>query len=325
MTTDACFNKAVPANHEESNSDSTQGNPYSHLDPSIQRLANGSYEDRAKRILSDITVYHPNFLGLLNEAEWMVREPRRSRARGIFVSANPGMGKTLLAKELSLKFPLRNQSGGGELASAKCAVQICMSGARQTKAVLNRILEATGAPISKSVTVGDQEIAVAAHLRRLNCGLLILDEMQDLGGARVGEQVRVLEVIKYLMNELSLPVVALGTESATTPFKSDPHLAARFEVLSLPMWEVGDDLADFLRTFERFLPLKEASDLGKESMQQLLVKKSGGITDGVLKCVRRAALWAMVEGGEKITMELIKRSSFMPDVASLLGEMPDAA
>ena len=325
MTTDACFNEAAPSIHEESNSDSTQGSSYPHLDPSIQALADGSNEDRAKRILSDITVYHPNFLGLLNEAEWMVREPRRSRARGIFVSANPGMGKTLLAKELARMFPLKNQSGGREQASAKCAVQISMSGARQTKAILNRILEATGAPISRSVTVGDQEIAVAAHLRRLNCGLLILDEMQDLGGARAGEQVRVLEVIKYLMNELSLPVVALGTESATTPFKSDPHLAARFEVLSLPTWKVGDDLADFLNTYERFLPLKKASDLGKESMQELLVKKSAGITDGVLRCVRRAALWAVVEGGERITMELVKRSTFMPDVSSLLGDMPNAA
>jgi hypothetical protein len=310
---------------EESATDSPQGSQYPHLDPSILVLADGPNEDRAKRILSDITVYHPNFVGLLNEAEWMVREPRRSRARGIFVSANPGMGKTLLAKELSRMFPLLNRSIDGEQQPAKCAVQISMSGARQTKAILNRILEATGAPITRSVTVGDQEIAVAAHLRRLNCGLLVLDEMQDLGGARAGEQVRVLEVIKYLMNELSLPVVALGTESATTPFKSDPHLAARFEVHALPTWKVGDDLADFLNAYERFLPLKKASDLSKDSMQELLVKKSAGTTDGVLRCIRRAALWAIVEGGEKITMELVKRSTFMPDVADLLGSKCNAA
>ena len=297
----------------------------SHLDEKVVPVLSLSVAERARHILSDVTLYHPNFLGLLNEAEWMVREPRRSRARGIFLAADPGMGKTLLSQELARMFPMQNRPRDSLNEGAWCAVSISMSGARRTKAVLNRILEATGAPIGKTVTIGDQEIAVVAHLRRLNCGLLILDETQDLLGAQETEQLRVMEVIKYLMNELSLPVLALGTNPESTPFKLDPHLAARFEIMPLPAWEVGDDLATFLSDYERTLPLKRASGLSKKSIQELLVKRTGGITDGILRCLRNAALWAMVDGTERITVELLGRARYRPDIEFIKEELDHAA
>lgn len=278
--------------------------------------------DRIQRVLGEIVVYYPVFAGLINEAEWLLRQPRLSRASGMLVLADPGMGKSMLAADLCNRFPIdrRRSDTGGQ---SPCVVSISMSGARQSKAVLDRVLTATGAPIGRIRTVSDYELAVISHLQRLGCGMLILDEVQDVVGSQQSEQLRVLEIVKNLMNVLKIPVLALGTSSAATPFQADAHLAARFQPYSLPLWTKGEDLGGFLEAIEKELPLRKESDLKAESMQDALLAVSNGVTDTIMKRIRRAAVWAIVEGTERITIKSIKELRPMPEVGCL--DLPVAA
>ncbi|HZR02491.1 MAG TPA: TniB family NTP-binding protein [Burkholderiales bacterium] len=310
---------AVATDHSDFVLEPRASLPRTHVAAAIGAWLDKTDEERIARILSDIEIIHPTLEGLLNEADWLVLEPRRHRARGIVLTGPHGSGKSVYAKIVQARYPLHGPPADPDDRPAPKALLIQMSGARRTKAVLSRILEATKVPVSKSITISDRELLVVETLRRINCGVLILDEMQDILQAPEGEQVRVLEIIKFLMNTLSLPIIAIGPPSAGEAFRADPNLQARFEVLSIPAWEVGDDFALFLATLEQYLPLRKPSGLAGTEMQKALIKHTGGNLDGILTRVRMAAVNAVVNGTERITVRALEAPIARPSIEKLKG------
>jgi len=296
-----------------------------HLREEARSWLDKPIEQRLERILKDIDIIHPDLFGLLNEVHWLIHEPRRRRARGLVISGNPGSGKTVLAAILQKKYPVEGAVAKGPEPVPPKVLAIQMSGIRTTKAMLKRILEATKVPVSKSITTDDMELLVVDTLRRMNCSLLILDEMQDVLQARESEQLRVLEIIKYLMNALKLPVLALGTEDACVAFRADSHLQARFQILKLSAWKLGDDFKAFLEAYEEHLPLKRPSNLGSMKMQKALVKCTGGNLDAIVTRLQSAAVHAVLDGTERITAEALETKSARPHIEALLPQWQLAA
>jgi hypothetical protein len=65
-----------------------------------------------------------------------------------------------------------------------------------------------------------------------------------------------LNVIKYLGNELQIPIVAAGTHDAFNAVQSDPQLSNRFEPALLRRWALTDEYLRLLASFEVALPLE---------------------------------------------------------------------
>jgi len=74
-------------------------------------------------------------------------------------------------------------------------------------------------------------------LTNLETRMIILDEFQNtLAGSGIRLR-RFLNGIKYLGNELSIPIVVAGTPETLNVLQSDPQIANRFEPAFLPKWE----------------------------------------------------------------------------------------
>ncbi|HTF65456.1 MAG TPA: TniB family NTP-binding protein [Edaphobacter sp.] len=71
-------------------------------------------------------------------------------------------------------------------------------------------------------------------LPKLGVQVLIIDEIHHLLAGNSVRQKWFLNVIKYLGNELKLPIVAVGTQDAFNAISTDPQLANRFEPAVLP-------------------------------------------------------------------------------------------
>lgn len=304
-TEDSNANASIPPATQSNPPGETQ--PYDHLHPGLLSVMNASLAARVRRVLTDVMILHPHLVGLLNEVEWLIHEPTRQRARGLVVVGSPGSGKTAVCEHITKAYP-SNLDGQ----KRPRAVVISMSGARKTKDILNRILAATGAPVSRRYTTSDHERLTLETLQRMQCRLLVLDECQDVAQIAEREQMRVLETLKYLMNSLRMPILALGTEPARHMFRVDSHLQARFDVLDLPRWTVGSDFAAFLDALERCMPLKQPSGLSSEKMQAALIKASGGILDKILSRIRLVAVNAILDGSEQVTVDAILKGSTRP-------------
>lgn len=290
-----------------------------HLNPRIFHLLDAPQHQRIEHILMDRIIPYPVFEGILEEVHWLIMAPKCSRARGLIVEGVPNSGKTEIANTVLRHYPI--SAIDTPTNRRPRAVFISISGARTTKAILNRILEKIGVPTPQSSTMGDREALVIHSLRKMNCCLLIIDEIQDALNFRESEQVRVFEVIKYLMNELRMPVLALGADRAAGAFRADKHLAARFDAITIPQWVVGNEFAHFLRTYEEYLPLKFRSDLARPEIQKILIKETGGITGDIVKKINILAMNAVVSGEERITQEALKQAQVRPPVSVLRSQI----
>lgn len=270
-----------------------------------------SSAERMQFITEDRLIRYPALNLVVAQAEWMLHEPRRSRAPGLIVCAVAGNGKTTIAELLHRHY------GDYDRPDLPCAVSVSMAGVRDARSLYGRIMEELGSPARISHRISDRELIVQRLLRDVDCRLMVLDEVQDILLGNTREQTRALEGIKLLMNELRLPVLALGTTQAEQGFKADQHLDARFKTVHIPLWKADQTLANFLATYERALPLRQTSRLADQDKMQLLVERSRGVLDGIMSRVKNAALAAIVDGSEQITLEHLRNAEFRPAVCAI--------
>ncbi len=293
-----------------------QMQPEGRLHPAAERALQASDSDRAKMIIQDHMLHYPVMKQVMSEADWMVYEPRQVRARGLIVCSGRGNGKTSLADLIHRRYSAYHDP------DLPCTVRVSISGVRDPRALYGRILEELGSPARISHRLSDRELLVQRLLRDVDCRLLVLDEVQDvlLGSER--EQQRALEGIKLLMNEVHLPVLAFGTETAGKAFIADPHLQARFVHVNMPTWKADSTLANFLAAYERVLPLKNPSNLASPDKLKYLASVGEGILGKVVGRVKNAALAAITDGTECITLETLKQAVTRPVVCGIRPDKP---
>lgn len=305
MTHEATQEPAVAAPVDSANPASAD-HKEARLHPVAEALLRASTAEKCAFVLKDRLIRYPAMSGVRSQANWMLLEPSQARARGLICTTTMGNGKTSLANAIAQEY---RPSDDGR---APCAIKISLEGCRDARSAYGRIMEELGSPARISHRLSDRELIVVRLLRDARCRLLILDEVQDLLLASIREQQRTLEAIKYLMNRLRLPILAFGTEEAGMGFAADKHLAARFSQCTLPLWAADEILRSFLSTYERFIPLPQASDLADRPALDLLIKLSGGVLDKIVKRVQNAALLALHLGRERIDLDLLERASQRP-------------
>jgi hypothetical protein len=75
---------------------------------------------------------------------------------------------------------------------------------------------------------------------------MIVDQVHHLLAGTVREQRQSLNQLKFLSNELRMPVIAHGTSEALYAMQADPQIASRFEPMALPRWRESVGLREFV-------------------------------------------------------------------------------
>ena len=76
--------------------------------------------------------------------------------------------------------------------------------------------------------------------------MMIVDEVHHLLAGTVREQQQSLNQLKFLSNELRMPVIALDTSEALYAMQADPQIASLFEPFALPRWRKSAGLREFV-------------------------------------------------------------------------------
>jgi hypothetical protein len=131
-----------------------------------------------------------------------------------------------------------------------------------------------------------------------------------LSGSRL-QQRRLLNLLRWLGNELQIPLVAVGTHDALHAIQSDDQLANRFTPVGLPPWRDGDTYRKLLSTLEAVLPLKRPSHLARPDLAARILASSEGILGEIISVVTMAAVAAIQNGEECISTTLLDRCGFV--------------
>jgi hypothetical protein len=123
-----------------------------------------------------------------------------------------------------------------------------------------------------------------------------------------------LNVIKYLSNELRIPIVCAGTREAFNTIQTDPQLANRFEPKVLPKWTNDIELKRLLKSFELVAPLKNESHLIENAMTNKILAMSGGLIGEISKIIQLSTILAIESKVEKITPKILDSIEYIsPD------------
>ena len=291
---------------------------YSHLDPKTQAWLELPDLERANRMLIDRFITHERLQPIMDHIDFLRFSPPKSRASGLVVSGLPGSGKTMIARAIERRYP--PIAAEGSKAASLPVLTIEMTGAREARALYDRILTELGVPDPKRYVGSDRERMVLKLCRAANLRLLVVDEIQDILTSTARQQRIALDTIKFLMNQLSIPVLVLGTAQAPDAMQVDEHLNARFTYRSLPVWKQDAYLVNFLDALERVLPLKQASQLSSLPITTTLIRLSEGVLDPMMRLITYAAAHAVESGAEQITPQLLERARVeMPTAAARLA------
>ena len=105
-----------------------------------------------------------------------------------------------------------------------------------------------------------------------------------------------LNLVRYLGNELRIPIVCLGTKDAYLAVRTDDQLENRFHPFLLPRWEDDAELGRLLVSFEAMLPLCEPPHLGSPAMRTLVIRRSEGTIGEVAMLLVQTATTALLAG-----------------------------
>ena len=148
-------------------------------------------------------------------------------------------------------------------------------------------------------------------MRATGARLLVIDELHNLLSGTALQQRRLLNVLRWLGNELQIPLVGVGTPEALRAIRSDEQLVNRFEPFALPLWTDDDEYRRLLSTLEAVLPLRKPSHLADPAMAGRILTAAEGVLGEIIAMIVRSAVVAVDSGTETISARMIERASFI--------------
>lgn len=162
-------------------------------------------------------------------------------------------------------------------------------------------------------------IAMMSHIANTHAiGLLVIDEVQHLKVRHSGGAERMLNFFVTLVNEISVPVVMVGTPKARPIFELDLRSARRGAGFGSIFWEplskpVGQqeisrtEWGAFTNRLWKYQWLAKASPEVSDEIRDTWYDLSQGIMDVVIKLFVLSQIRAVVTGIERITATLMKK------------------
>ena len=126
--------------------------------------------------------------------------------------------------------------------------------------------------------------------------------------------------LRFLANDLKIPLVCAGTDLARQALLTDAQLAERFEAFHLEPWKNDRAFARLLKSLATILPLHAPSDLEGAEVRARIHALTGGVTARIFRLIETAAEDAVRSGRERLDLQ-----SFGDDLVLPLVSMTQSA
>lgn len=272
---------------------------FSHLFPPSRAVAALSAEERIHRIRADRWINYPRAEQALAKLEVLLSFPQRARMPNLLIVGASGMGKTMIVEKFARDHASHFDKVSGRMHMPVIVVQ--MVPGPDEKRFYKRLLATIGAPEPPRATLSVVESLTLRLLSEIRPGMLIIDEVHSLQAGTVREQARFLNMLRFLGNELRIPLVCVGTQQARNALRTDEQLVRRFEAFALPPWQNDQDFAGLIGSLLRTLPLRRPSEIADTTLKRL-IEVTGGITASLFSLMGMLAIAAIESGEERITL-----------------------
>ena len=284
---------------------------FAHLEASTRRYLAGSDDARIRRIRTDRWITYERAEAALGSLHDVLQFPKRTRMPNLALVGPTNNGKTMIIEKFRRAYPVIEANRTPEGNAIVPVIKIQMSAGPDERRFFGAILDAVNFPYVPTESIAKRQDSAMRLMRSSRVDLLIIDEVHNLlSGSRL-QQRRLLNLLRWLGNELQIPLVAVGTHDALHAIQSDDQLANRFTPVGLPPWRDGDTYRKLLSTLEAVLPLKRPSHLQRPDLAARILASSEGILGEIISVVTMAAVAAIQNGEECISTTLLDRCGFV--------------
>lgn len=274
-----------------------------HLSEQARAALTLSVKERIDRVRGARWIGYTRAKVILNKLEDLLTHPKQHRMPNLLIYGDTNNGKTMIVNRFKQLHPGHDNPEGEGIVLPVLIIQ-CPPVPDENR-FYNTILEKLFAPYKSSDRVDKKQFQAINMLERVGLKMLILDELHNLIAGNLNKQRQFLNTLKYLGNELQIPLVGVGTKEAHTALATDPQLSNRFEPAEIPRWQMGTDYLKLLASFERMLPLQKPSQLVESKLAIKLLSMSEGIIGELSTILTNAAVKAIKSGKEQITLDLL--------------------
>jgi hypothetical protein len=286
--------------------------PLPHLSAAASEAAWQPDPERIRFIRTERWIGFPRAELALDLLHDLISHPSCARMPCLLIHGDSGMGKTKIVDRFRRDFPDDFDTESG--VARRPVVVMEMPPGPEEQRFYGQLLALLNAPRQGYERLDVLEQIALRLLRAVKPRLLVIDEVHNLLAGSPRQQRRALNLLKFLANQLCLPIVCLGTDEAWRALLSDPQVASRFEPFHLPRWGEDEAFRRLLAALEATLPLRRPSNLAQKAMVKRILAHSSGITGNVVRLLARAAVHAILAGQEQIDASLLEAAQRPPSL-----------
>ncbi|WPO67189.1 TniB family NTP-binding protein [Acinetobacter haemolyticus] len=281
----------------------------SHLSDIARVKVELGQRERIEHILKPKWIGYPAAQMILEQLEDLLHHPKQSRMPNLLIVGETNNGKTRIIEQFRQAHQADPNLEGDAIKVPVLYVQAPPS--PDERGLYNNILSLLFQRLKTAESTDQKRQRVISVLKQIDLGIIVIDEIHHLLAGPLLKQRNFLNVIKYLGNELCVPIVGVGTADAFRAIQIDPQIQNRFVPTVIPKWNLNSDFARLLVSFERILPLRYPSKLSEKEMATRLLYLSGGTIGELSQLLNKAAIWALKNNKENIDFEVLDKCGFV--------------
>ncbi|MFI6056130.1 TniB family NTP-binding protein [Streptomyces violascens] len=272
-----------------------------HLRPAAQQIARLPDAERLRYVRADRWIGYPRATEALERLETLLAWPAKQRMPNLLLIGPTNNGKSMIVEKFRRSHPPISHPDREQI--PVLAVQ--MPSEPTVIRFYTALLAALGAPVRSRYRLADLEQTVLRLLRSAEVQMLVIDELHNVLGGSGDKRREFLNLLRYLGNELRIPLVGVGTRDAYLAIRADDQLENRFAPLTLPRWEADEDACSLLASFAASFPLRRASPIASTEMASYLLTRSEGTIGELAHLLTDASVVAIESGEEAITQRTL--------------------
>ena len=297
----------TPSTGRSDEATESSGEDLGHLRESVRPLAALDDADRIRLIRSERWIGYPQARMVIDHLETLLSWPDRQRMPNLLLLGPTNNGKSMIIEKFRRTHPPISLSDREQIPVLCMQMPPDPSPGRFYLALLT----ALGTPTRPRNRVHELEQQALMLLRATGVRMLIIDELHNVLAGRDNVRREFLNVLRFLGNELPIPLVAVGTRDAYLAIRTDPQLENRFHPMTLPVWTNTADTRSLLASFTTSFPLRKPSHLTSPEMTDYLLTRSEGTIGELTTLLTAAAVTAVDSGEEAITSSVLTRTPYL--------------
>lgn len=270
----------------------------SHLADGYGERALWSDADRIAWIRRDRWLGFPKAEAIRERLAAMLRYPPRTRMPCLLVYGQTGMGKSRTVERFEAENPRSFDELKGIASIPVVSVQLPPQ--PTDGEFYGELLEAMGAGYPGRTDVARARQLTRRLMAQVSARMLILDEINHMLACTPRQQRIFLNTLRYLANDLQIPIVCTGNHEARAALLTDAALAERFDAVELIRWQDDEAFRLLMVTLAAILPLRAPSQLTDERVRSIVLDLSDGNTGRIFRLVETLAVQAIERGTERI-------------------------